>query len=110
MIVISKKEKEEIRNLNLQDAKIAKIVCDYDEKTAQMPITMAGKCQYPALLTFENILHLECNFKEPWESGIYISEVNVDDVEGDYFRVSILLNTEEEVNIIAAKMIFSSIE
>jgi hypothetical protein len=84
--------------------------CDYDEGTVQMPIIMAGKYRYPALLTFENILHLECNLKESWGTGIYIFEVNVDDVEGDYFRVSIILNSGDEVNIIASKMIYSSIE
>jgi hypothetical protein len=110
VIVISKKEKEEIQNINLHNAKFAKIICDYDAGTVQMPIIMTGKYHYPALLTFENILHLECNLKEPWRSGIYIFEVNADDVEGDYFRVSIILNSGDEVNIIASKMIYSSIE
>lgn len=110
VIIVSKKEIEEIRNINLHDAKISKIICDYDEGTVQMPIIMSEKHQYPALLTFENILHLEVNRKEPWGAGVCIFEVNVDDAEGEHFRVCILLNSGDEVNIVASKMIYSSIE
>jgi hypothetical protein len=110
VITISKKEQEKIQNLNLHNAKFTKIICDYDERTAQMPIIMTGKCQYPALLTFENILQLECNLKKPRESGLYILEVSIDDADGDYFRVIIILNSGDKVNIITSKMIFSSIE
>jgi len=110
VIVISKKEKKEIQNIDLHNAKVAKIICDYDEGTVEIPIIMAGKYQYPALLKFENILHIEVNRKKPWKTGINIFEVNVDDAEGEYFRVNILLNSGNEVKIIASKMIYSSIE
>lgn len=110
MIIISRKEKAEIQNINLQDAKVLKIICDYDEGTVQIPIIMAGKYQYPALLTFEDILYLEFKRNKPWGPGRTIFEVSVDDVEDDYFRVAILLNSGEELKIIASKMIHSSIE
>jgi hypothetical protein len=110
VIVISKEGIEEIQNINLHDAKVAKIICDYDEGTVEMPIIMDGKYQYPALLKFENILHLDVYRKEPWGQGRYISTVNINDVEGEYFKVSMLLNSGDEVNIIASRMIYSSIE
>jgi hypothetical protein len=108
VIVISKKETKEIQNINFHDAEIAKIICDYDEGTVEMPIIMNDMLEYAALLKFENIVHIEVNRKEPWGPGNYISTLNVDDAEEDYFRVSILLNSGDEVNIIASKLIYSS--
>ena len=75
-----------------------------------MPIIMDDTHQYAALLKFENIVHIEVNRKEPWGSGSYISTLGIDDAEDDYFRVSLLLNSGDEVNIIAAKMIYSESE
>jgi len=110
MIVINKQTKDQIYNLGLHDAKLLKIVCDYKEGTVEIPIIMSEKHRYDALLKFENILHIEVNRKEPWGAGMYIFEANVDDVEGEYFRVSLLLNSGDEVNIIASKMIYSASE
>lgn len=86
MIIFSKKEIREIKNINFHDAEISKIICDYDNGTVEMPIIMDDTHQYAALLKFENILHLEVNRKEPWGMGINIFEVNVDDADGDYFK------------------------
>ena len=73
-----------------------------------MPIIMNDTHEYAALLRFENILHIEVNRKEPWGAGMYISSLDVEEAEGNYFRVSILLNSGDEVNIITSKMIYSS--
>lgn len=66
--------------------------------------------QYAALLNFQDIMHVEVNRKELWGMGINIIALNVDDAEDDYFRVSILLSSGDEVNVIASKMIYSSNE
>jgi hypothetical protein len=108
VIVISKKEIKEIQNINFHDAEIAKIICDYYEGTVEMPIIMDNTHRYAALLRFESMLHIEVNRKEPWGPGMYISSVDEEDVEGDYFKVSFLLNSGDEVNIVASKMIYSS--
>lgn len=110
---LQKKEITKIQNINFHDAEIAKIVCDYYEGTVEMPIIMFpphDTKKYGALLKFEKIVHVEVTRKEPWGSGMYIFEVNIDKAEDDYFRVSILLNSGDEVNIIAAKMIYSESE
>ncbi|MGL5514203.1 MAG: hypothetical protein ACRDBM_13335, partial [Sporomusa sp.] len=90
------------------DAKVSKIISDYDEGIVEMPIIMDDSHQYAALVKFENITSVEINRKEPWGPGCYISTLSVDDDEGDYFKVSILLNSGDEVNIIASRMIYSS--
>ena len=110
MIIFSKKEICEIQNINFHDAKISKIICDYDEGTVEMPIVMDDTHQYPALLKFENVAHIEINRKEPWGPGSYISSLDVYDAENDYFKVSILFNSGDEVNIIVHKMFYSSRE
>lgn len=108
IIIISKETRTQIDKLELHDAEVSKIICDYDKGTLEMPIIIAEKDQYAALLKFEDILHIEINRREPWGAGIYIFEVNVDDAEGDAFKVSILLNSGDEFNITASKMIYLS--
>ena len=108
MSIFKKKEIEEIKSINFHDAKISKIICDYDEGTVEMPIIMDDKHQYAALLKFENIVHIEVARKEPWGPGCYISTFDVNETDGDYFKVSILLNSGDEVNVTASKMIYSS--
>ncbi|SDF84523.1 hypothetical protein [Sporomusa acidovorans] len=107
MIVISKKEIEEIKNINFHDAKISKIVCDYDEGTVEMPIIMDDTHQYAALLNFKDVMYVKIDRKEPWGPGCYISTLDVEDAKGDCFKVSILLNSGDEVIIVALKMIYS---
>ncbi|VBB05623.1 Hypothetical protein LUCI_0833 [Lucifera butyrica] len=107
VIIFSKKEIDKIQNVNFHDAKISKIISDYDEGTVEMPIIMDDTHQYAALLKFENVAYVEVNRKEPWGPGCYIFTLNVDDDEGDYFKVSILLNSGDKVIIIAAKMVYS---
>ena len=110
MIVFSKREIENIQNINFHDAKVSKIICDYDAGTVEMPVIMDNTHRYAALLRFENILHIEVNHKEPWGAGCYISSLDVYDAEGNYFKVTILLNSGDEVNIITSIMIYSSNE
>jgi len=43
-------------------------------------------------------------------TGCYISTLGIENAEGEYFKVSILLNSGDEINVIAAKMIYSSSE
>jgi hypothetical protein len=110
VIVIIKEEKSKIKKINLHDAEIAKVICDYDKGIVEMPIIMAEKHLYAAILRFENISYVEVNRMEPWGPGINISAVSVEDADGNYFRVSILLNSGDEVNIITSKMIYSANE
>jgi len=110
MVVINKKEKEKVKSINFHDAEIEKIICDYNAGIVEIPIIMDDTHQYAALLKFENIFYMEVNHKEPWGPGINIITVNVDDADGDYFKVSILLSSGDEVNIIASKMIYTSSE
>lgn len=110
MIIFTKEKIEEIQNINFHDAEISRIICDYDAGTLEMPIIMDDTHQYPALLNFDNIVYMEVNHKESWGSGCYISTLGIENAEGEYFKVSILLNSGDEINVIAAKMIYSSSE
>lgn len=107
MIVFSKKEIVEIQNINFHDAEISKIISDYYNGTVELPIIMDDKGRYNALLKFENVVHVEVNRREPWGPGINIISLDTYDAEGDYFKVTIILNSGDEVNIITSQMIYS---
>ncbi len=109
MIVFEKQQANEIREINFHDAEIAKIICDYDEGTVMMPIIVNNIYKQSALLKFENVVKVEVNRKEPWGAGNYIFEVNVEPDGEAYFSVGFLLNSGDEITVIASKMSYEAI-
>ena len=109
MRIISKKGN--IQKINLHDAEIRKIICDYDKGIVEIPIIMYGKKQFPAILIFENMRYIEINRMEPWGPGIYVFAVNIDNNAcGDDIKVNIVLNSGDYINIMALRMIYCTEE
>ena len=105
-LTIFKNEKEKIEEVTLHDAEISKIIVDYNNGLIEMPIIMYERRSYKALLKFEGIAHMKIDRKEPWGSGKYIFGVNLYDDEGDSFRVNIVLNSGDQIDIVTSKMIY----
>jgi hypothetical protein len=105
-MIITRNEIDEFKDINFHYAEIAKIICDYDTGTIEMPIVMDEKQRYNAILRFENILSLEVSRKEPWGPGKYVFALNIEVTINDFLKVNIVLNSGDEINIIAAKIIY----
>ncbi|HAK74513.1 MAG TPA: hypothetical protein DCP36_14935 [Sporomusaceae bacterium] len=106
MLIVS--EKSKLQKINFHDAFIAKIICDYDNGTVEMPIIMDDKGRYNAFLKFENVVYVEINRREPWGPGINVISLDIEEVEGDLLKVNIVLSSGDEINITAPIMIYST--
>lgn len=110
-----------IQDLNLHDAEIAKITCDYNMHRIEIPVKLCrdNNSYKEAVIIFEDVQYADISFYEPWGAGIYINEVNVNDgtdiinrlVEyqrnSESFCLSILLNSGDRINILTSKVIYS---
>jgi hypothetical protein len=113
-----------IQDLNLHDAEIAKITCDYNMHRIEIPVKLCrdNNSYKEAVIIFEDVQYADISFYEPWGAGIYINEVNVNDgtdiinrlVEyqrnSESFCLSILLNSGDRINILTSKVIYSDIQ
>lgn len=113
-----------IQDLNLHDAEIAKITCDYNMQRIEIPVKLCrdNNSYKEAVIIFEDVQYADISFYEPWGAGIYINEVNVNDgtdiinrlVEyqrnSESFCLSILLNSGDRINILTSKVIYSDIQ
>ncbi|ABN54207.1 MAG TPA: hypothetical protein DEF39_11140 [Hungateiclostridium thermocellum] len=113
-----------IQDLNLHDAEIAKITCDYNMHRIEIPVKLCrdNNSYKEAVIIFEDVQYADISFYEPWGAGIYINEVNVNDgtdiinrlVEyqrnSESFCLSILLNSDDRINILTSKVIYSDIQ
>jgi len=68
-----------IQDLNLHDAEIAKITCDYNMHRIEIPVKLCrdNNSYKEAVIIFEDVQYADISFYEPWGAGIYINEVNV---------------------------------
>lgn len=113
-----------IHDVNLHDAEISKVTCDYNMHKIKIPLKLYGfnNSYKEAVIIFEDVHYTDISFYEPWGLGIYINEVNVSDGTDiinrlvDYknnnesFCLSILLNSGDRINILSSKVIYSEIQ
>jgi hypothetical protein len=117
LIVITRQNLSEIRKIYFHDAEISEVVSNYIEHTVKMPIKLyrKGSNGIAALITFENTVNLDISFLEPWGAGMYVLGVVVKPVEitsfksesfniMDCFKVCFELNSGDEINVVASKM------
>ena len=112
-----------IQDLNLHDAEITKVFCDYNMHRIEIPVRLyKGKNSYKeVLIIFEDVHYVDISFYEPWGAGIYINEVSINDgtdiinrlvdyqTNNESFCLSILLNSGDKINILTSKVIYSEI-
>jgi len=118
MVIITRKNIDEIKKIYFHDAEISEVVSDYIEHTVKIPVKLyrKGSSGINAVITFENTVRLDISFLEPWGAGMYVLGVVVEPVEitsfktesfniMDCFKVCFELNSGDEINVVASKMV-----
>lgn len=112
-----------IQDLNLHDAEIVKVSCDYNMHRIEIPVKLY-KCNNnckEAVIIFEGVHYADISFYEPWGAGMYVNEVSVNDgtdiinrlvdyqTNNECFCLGILLNSGDKINILSSKVMYSEI-
>ena len=102
--------KQQIGFLKLHDARVKKVVCDYDQHKIYIPIKLEQK---KLELLFEEVMYLKMGLSEPWGAGIYIYKTAIhsdvkeilkqeyDDNMEKMTLYSLLLNSGDKFEIVA---------
>jgi len=125
VLTFDKHTSYKIQDINLHDAEITKIYCDYDMHRIEIPLKLCNfynNCKKEVLLIFEDVHYIDVSFYEPWGAGIYINEVKINDGSGiinrldeyksnkECFCLSILLNSGDKINILASRVIYLEVK
>ena len=122
-MIFDKDTIHKILDLNLHDAEISKVTCDYNMHRIEIPVKFRkyNNSYKKIIIILEDVQYADISFYEPWGAGIYINEVNANDGTDiinrldDYqsnnksFCLSILLNSGDRINILTSKVIYSEI-
>lgn len=120
-MIFTKETKSKIENLDLHDAELIRIICDYNGKKIEIPVKLSD---YPngvrnAKLVFMNVQYECVSFLEPWGPGIYIYEIKVENdlsileqhstckIDENCFCVKIIMNSGDEITVMASQMVYS---
>ncbi len=110
-----------IQDLNLHDAEIVKVSCDYNMHRIEIPVKVCkcGNNFTEAVIIFEGVDYADISFYEPWGAGIYVNEVSVNDgteiinrlvdyqINNECFCLNILLNSGDKINILTSIVIYT---
>jgi len=118
MTIITRENIDEIKKIYFHDAEISEVVSDYIEHTVKIPVKLyrKGSSGINAVITFENTVRLDISFLKPWGAGMYVLGVVAELVEitsfkteslniMDFFKVCFELNSGDEINVVASKMV-----
>lgn len=118
MVVITRENIDEINKIYFHDAEISEVVSDYIEHTVKIPVKLyrKGSIGINAVITFVNTVKLDISFFEPWGAGMYVLGAIAEPVEitsfkteklniRDCFKVCFELNSGDEINVVASKMV-----
>lgn len=110
-----------IEDINLHDAEIVKVLCDYNMRRIEIPVKQCENNNYKEVVIIcEDVQYADISFYEPWGAGIYVNEVSVNDGTDiinrlvDYkanngsFCLSLLLNSGDRINILTSRVIYST--
>jgi hypothetical protein len=110
MTVICKNTIDNIEKLNLHDAEVKDINCNYYDHFVQIPVVLSKTRRE---LFFDEVRFMDVSLYEPWGAGMYINEITVksesdmllkyaqnDDSKLHFY---ILLNSGDSINVIASK-------
>ncbi|SDO04602.1 hypothetical protein SAMN04487897_107181 [Paenibacillus sp. yr247] len=120
MIIFDKQSKHKVSDIDLHDAEVHEIFCNYTEHKIRVPLKLhnptRGKVE--AELNFEDVLFVDISLCEPWGAGFYINEIIVsndtmfiskfDDPEKyiNSIHLTILLNSGDKINVVASKILY----
>ncbi|RYE38872.1 MAG: hypothetical protein EOP48_26455 [Sphingobacteriales bacterium] len=100
--------------INLHDAALGEIICQYKNKLVSIIATsdQSEKKGWTERLDFSEVCHLTIPILEPWGEGYYINSVTKEDHseqnEGE-FSIKILLNSGDEIIVRSSSLSYSSI-
>lgn len=95
--------------INLHDAEIKEVICNYYDHVVRIPIL---KSKLIKELIFREVMSIDISILEPWGAGMYIHEFSVkedkqkitnyekSDIKGLHFNI--LLNSGDNINITAS--------
>lgn len=111
MTIVSKQTLDNLGKINLHDAEIREVICNYYDHIVQIPIIISkGKSE----LFFREVLFVDMSIYEPWGAGMYVHELTAQN-ESNLLRkyahnddsklhFTILLNSGDSINVIASKV------
>ncbi|MRN53614.1 hypothetical protein [Paenibacillus monticola] len=114
MITINKQTQHEIEKLNLHDAEIRDVICNYYEHKVSIPIKLNTNKNE---LIFDEVLFIDVSLYEPWGAGMYINEFVIRESselitkysplqDSQALHFTILLNSGDNINIVASKVAY----
>lgn len=114
MIIIEDFNKDLIGQLDLHDAEVSDVICNYANRLVKMPVILhsPNKDNVKALLEFKQVSFMDISFIEPWGAGYYINEITTnvipphDSLAGS-FSLEILLNSGDKIRVVTQKLIYT---
>jgi hypothetical protein len=110
MTIIDFSNTKSITELNLHDAEIHEINCNYYDKTVLVPVVLhhPHKNNIRASMLFEDVSSMKVELTEPWGAGHYIVEVTIKEMNTNLssFNFEILLNSGDKIIVNTRKMIY----
>lgn len=122
MVIIENSSKNLLNTLDLHDAEINDIKCNYREHLVELPIVLHSpkKMNVNAKLVFESVVYFDICIVEPWGEGIYINEVKFIDnysaidkyqefIDDKHFNLVFILNSGDQIHIVSKKILYSEL-
>jgi hypothetical protein len=105
--IISFDRIEDVKGITWHDAEILDGVFSYTNKIIKIPMVInePKKKPYKATVIFYEVVSFQFSILEPWGAGMYISEVAINLSDNNKYEYSILLNSGDEIKIIAGKIL-----
>lgn len=104
-MVIRNSNSNLVTQLDLHDAEIGEMICNYCSKTVRLSMVLhcRGKENVKAKLYFEGVSNIVMGLLEPWGEGFYVNEATTGPVsqeapEGS-FAVTLLLNSGDKIEL-----------
>lgn len=100
-------------NINLHDAELKDIYCNYNEKVVNITFILHNFIQKntPINIQFFKVKELDVSIYEPWGGGFYINELTIENNQemNENLKFLFLLNSGDKIIIIAKEMLYQEI-
>lgn len=87
---------EKLQNINLHDAELLPIFCDYQNKIVIINLKLANKDNDVIKLTLNNFSNFSISNTSPWGEGIYVADFEVKK-ENNNLKIVIWLNSGDKI-------------
>ena len=95
----------------LHDAEISDVCINYVDHIVVIPLKLNRPISggFFAELLFSDIKQVNIDIYEPWGSGFYINNINIERIKEmkDYLKIIIQMNSGDAICIVAKEVIYS---